>query len=963
MQPAHHIRRLLNQSDRLAHGAFELEVLQSARALAQALGDDELVYAAELRLSSWAMLDHDDGLRLESFGRCLTLHRADPLRFPVTLDELDLLWDYATIPRALAASHRVSAETIVRTLDDMVDVYSATGADLAPCFLARYEWSLRSGGGDGAVRERYLRAVEGRPDACCRGCAHAVEVRRHLLAGREAAAIDELDALRADDDGCPTEPESATAALLLPMVRQGRTAEALRLSDAMAQSTTAGGLSILGSRIGLTAVVSDLDEATALAVSAVARLPRHERSTEQVVDLLVGVGGLLDALTRAGRGSASVPFADHPAFAALIGPRVGAWTTATLGRAVWARARDLAGSIDARDGVTAARARVERDRETGHGPRTIVATRAALTAGSRAVPPPDDVLPDPGSCLTAAREHASAGRIDEAFRLIGEGLLCADRDDRATLLGLRVRLLVDSGALRAAEDALERRLECLIVDDLDEEAELDLQLGLLLFGGDAPDAPERFASSLERSRGLGLADPVLARLLLAYGGAELRKGRWAEADRLLGEAVRRAATAHPGQQLQATAMLLRARARGASGDHRAALTLLDEVLAQEVDLGLRAAAHLHRSHVLLALGSSDEGVAEADRAFAVHAELGDHDGMIDTCGLLAALLTDAGQVDGAVEARRTAARTAAAIGRRDALATRFELASALVLAGRGDEARDELEAILEHAARAEHGPSTGEVLWLLGRACRDDDDDAAAYCAWSVALEHLAGADSGPDPGDDGAPSSLDRRRMLERGLEVRVALGELLADQGSDEAIDVLEAARATAVDLGDPVRVVDVRLRSARALAALGDRHALEEVDAAAALGAGADRALRARTLEVRARVLDDLGDEGGAIEAARLAAEEFVRLGEPACSARLRLFAGRLLALVGRTEEARAELALAAGTPGPDGMAAGRELARIEPALPSAVDAPSGPVAPVAPSEPVEPFATGEPSTAVR
>ncbi|MCS5496565.1 hypothetical protein NY547_04840 [Cnuibacter physcomitrellae] len=944
MQPTHHIRRLLNQSDRLTHGAFELEVLESARGLAHSLGDDELIYATELRLSSWAMLARDDGLRLESFGRCLTLHRADPLRFPTSVDDLDLLWDYATIPRALAASHRVSAATIQRTLDEMVDVYSAAGADLAPCFLARYEWSLRSGGGDAAARERFLRSVEGRPGVCCRGCVHAVELRRHLVAGREAAAVAELEALRLDDDGCPTEPEAAAAALLLPLVRQGRTTTALQLSDELGRSSTTGGLSILGARIGLSAVVSDLEDGLSLAVSAVQRLARHERSTEQVVDLLVGLGGLLDALTRAGRGSAAVPFAEHPAFSALIGPRVGAWTTAGLGRAVWARARDLAGRLDSRDGVTASVARVERDRATGHGPRTVIATRAALPRGSGAARPDEDILPDTPASLTLAREHASAGRVDEARRLIDEGLLCADRDERATLLGLRVRLLVDQGALRAAEEELERRLECLVVDDLDDEAELDLQLGLLLFGGDAPDALQRFADSLERSRGLGLADPVLARLLLAYGGAELKRGRWREADRLLGEAVTRASTAHPSQQLRARALLLRARARGAAGDHRGALTLLDDVLVEKIDRGIRAAAHLHRSHAHLALGSADDGVAEADRALAVHTELGDHDGMIDTCGLLAALLTDAGQLDGAVEARRTAARIAVTIGRPDALAARFELVSALVLAGRGDEARAELEGVLEHAARSEHGPSTAEVLWLLGRACRDDDDDAAAYCAWSVALEHIAAVDAATDaaPADTDAaaiasaePSALaadsfpdDDERMRRRRLEIELALGELLADQGSEEAVDLLDAARASAIRLGDPDELVEVRLRAARALAALGDRNALQEIDAVATVRAAVtDRALRARTLEARARVLDDLGDEDAAIEAARVSADEFTRIGEPACSARLRLFAGRMLMLVGRPKEARAELVLAAAAPGPDGRAAEQELARLD------------------------------------
>ncbi|TAJ49908.1 MAG: hypothetical protein EPO52_02970 [Herbiconiux sp.] len=934
MRADEHVRRLLTQSDQIPTGAFERAILHSATGLSDALGDEDLGYRSRLRLSAWAAASGDTTERLRAFDWCLERHLADPIRFPAAADDLDLLWDFASIPRLLAGDPRYSTEAIEECLDEMLRVYSNRGVDLGGYWLARFECAVACGDDAGArVARATLSGAHPADSPLCEACLMSVELQWHVDNERFERAIACYDLLLARGVGCADEPERAHSRVVLPLLMTGRTARAREIVSAalVGARRNPKNVAALADYLTATVLLGELSLAVDLVRRHLHWIVYDPLGLDARFAFLTATGAALNALVRAGRGETSVPLVEADRLHTALGAHLGSWTAKALAERCWSVAGTIASSFDARNGTSRYAERLRAARSLVPLVDGMPAAAGGLPAffgGDRAM----TVLSRPGmpaiagqsmprdltsaDLLDRARESASAGAVTEAFALIDQALPRAAPLTRAELFALRIRILVEGENAEEAEQVLSQRIDCLILDDLDDEAEVDLQLGLLIHGATAPDRESTLEAALARTRELGLRGAARMRVVIALAGLRFQQRHFGIAQSLLEDELQRSAgeiyRREPALSLLADVYC----ALGRSAD---AVDILDRVLASPIDRAMRASMLLRRSTLLVALDRDAHSVGErsvlfdhalddADRSLGLYSEINHAEGILDACGVLAELLGRAGVITGAIEALRTAAHTATRIEHPDAPSIRFRLARALVRSDRGDQAREIIDSVLEEESVRTEGWSDAEpaefavVLHWFGHACRQDDDDPAAYCAWSVALEHFARA------GDDLA------------AVEVGISLGRLLFDNDEESSIEVLAHAVATARRLataeagGSAAGGGGVRSRSAtrasamtllvdalhllgRAQAAFDRTEGLDTLDVArehAARAGFGDPAFLASILESRARALDDLGDEHAAALVAREAAEAYRACGDEQAARDVDLFETRLLAL---------------------------------------------------------------------
>ncbi|WP_382304926.1 hypothetical protein [Herbiconiux sp. UC225_62] len=951
------MRRLLQQSDRTPTGRLEHALLQSAVDLSDAIGDELLAYESRMRLSAWAAASGNTAVRLRAFDRCLEMHLSDPLRFPATIDDLDLLWDLASIPRLLVASPRYDRETITGCLDEMLEVFSFHGADLRAFDFARFE--VAAACGDDAVARESLERVTTGPGAAagrngrtepllCDACLLSAEIAWHAERGQLDRATAAADRLRESGTGCADEPERGLSRALVPYLLSGRLDEArdVHLDGYERIRHSPKHLEAVADHVAFAVLAGAPQRALRLVERHARWLAADPLAGSAQFAFLCAAGGAMDTLTRSGHGDAPVAPDDAPALAAHLGSRVGGWTATTLARACWTVASGLADAFDARDGngrfarrLVAARAIRPVTvwepsawlREGRHRRALLDAPRSANgESGVRSASDAEAAerrLAEPRALLARARECAAVGDREAAETAIDDALPRADPVTRAELFALRIRMHVERGELAAAEEQLARRIDCLVVDDLDDDAEVDLQLGLLLFGAPLAGRLEELERALRRADELALAPVARMRISLALATHLMQESHHAEAASVLSSALDGIADVR-----RSAGLLVLADAYFAVGRAEDALAVIDLLLRDPIDRALRASALLRRSTVVFTLdpqqaaAAIDRAVDDADRALHLFGELDHCEGILDSCGVLGHLLGRIGSVEGSLEALRTAHRTAERFAHPDVDAMAFRLACALVRADRGGEARRLLDDVVERASLDADPSLRGEVFYWLAHACRQDDDDPAAYCVWSLALEEFGRAS------DDHASARAG------------IALGRLLFDNDDPASVAVLqEAARraraamqgegapTVARDVPAATLLVDALHLLGRAQAAFGDPAALRTLDDVVAEAVALHRfdpLLEANIAESRARALDDLDCESEAAVSARDAAALYDAAGDPVGAARLFVFGARLLA--GAGEAAQADALYRAGLTRYDAVVHGRRStaeARIE------------------------------------
>ncbi|RFA17288.1 hypothetical protein B7R21_00695 [Subtercola boreus] len=488
---------------------------------------------------------------------------------------------------------------------------------------------------------------------------------------------------------------------------------------------------------------------------------------------------------------------------------------------------------------------------------------------------------------------------------------------RCALLDLEIRLAIEQGDLTLAEELASSRVGLLVADGRQDLADVELELGLLMFG--VP--PQRRSGDLERALTLlrdGEFDADAERgVLNALGELRLREGRSEEAIGYLLAAV--ALCGHdPDSTIVQRPLALLAHAQLNTAQPAWARATLDRLLRHDLDRAMRARALLMRARVLQQSADLRVALDDADRALSLHLELRYSKGVVDACATLASLLEELGIRAGVVEAWRMAVTEAQNSSGRpvaghpfpehldehpDLRMLRLRLARALVSAERGDEAAAELLRLYDQSPGDVGGapgdtvpgdavsPATtvghAEILFWLGHAQRLADDDEAAYASWSLALRLTS--------------ALRDARGAVRSGL----ALGRLLLDDDDPDGLDVLKHTLDQARLLTeDPSSEVDALHLLGIAQCAFGDATGLETLDDALDLAARTAfdiDALIAEIAESRARAFDDLGLETEALISSARAARLYERLCDRASAGRSHLFTARLLVTLGRHEEA--------------------------------------------------------------
>ncbi|QWT24707.1 hypothetical protein KPL76_04850 [Subtercola sp. PAMC28395] len=526
--------------------------------------------------------------------------------------------------------------------------------------------------------------------------------------------------------------------------------------------------------------------------------------------------------------------------------------------------------------------------------------------------------------LRVARERATVGDVTGARSAIARCRDCLDAPPppgtgrsavarlSAELYALEIRIAVERGDYEQAERLCSWRVDVLIEDERLDLAEVELQLGLLLFGVEPQVRRGDLERALGEARRKGFDAEAQVSILTALAELKVNTGLANEAVTLLLVAVKLCGYQPDDETVQRPLYQL-ARARFAAHDHDGARAALDRVLRHPLDRAFRARSLLLRARALASDGSEQgvggwftalaqskptgnpdarrllEAVTDADRALVLCLELGYSQGIIEACGVLATLLEDLGTASGVIEAWRRALTESERIRHPHTQFLRFRLARALIAAERGAEACAELMEVF--AFVVEMGlPTTerSEILYWLGHAQRLADDDQAAYASWSVALSLTQ--------------PPHEPRAAVRLGL----ALGRLLLDDDDQAAVDVLSRAlRCARLLPAGSWEVVDALHLLGQAQCAFGDRTGLDTLDEAICLAA--DFAfdvdgLFANITESRAHALDSLGDDDEAVRVAARATALYERVGQRSSAGHTSLFTARLLRSVGQLTEAQ-------------------------------------------------------------
>ncbi|WP_238009688.1 hypothetical protein KZZ52_00140 [Dactylosporangium sp. AC04546] len=873
---------LLREAYHMPYGSGQIALTEQIMQHADAGGFDELRIAARLHATTAYVHGGETAKAFVTFSWCRAEYDAHPDRFDSS-DEHLLLWQFKYMVAGLMKFPTVPLARTYDVLDDMERRFRLSGYSLHTVYSYRH--SVAEHLGDPAADEWFDRwnAAPRDQNSDCIGCDPTSKVYHLLNRDLDEEAIELAQPVLAGQLTCAEQPQGILTGLLLPYLRTGRLEEA---ADAHRRAYRAH-----------RANLADLQDIAEHIVFC-ARTGNEVRGLEIVQRHLPW-------LEKAPHPQAEMWFA---ASAALLlgrldaGVTVGATTAGALTDRLAARARDLAGRFDERNGTPAVGRRIEAVLTAAplveHLPLSAVARRQADAATPGLATPPRrtaEPLPDdPAELLDRAvalfEEHRiSAARaawehFDElhpepapalaARRLDGAGRLATaeHRDEDAARLfreaaaahraaGSEFDALVSDARAAAAEhkfDELEAVTErILAAGDADARAEAHVRMEYPLLNADR-------------------VDEALAAIDAALAEEPTRPGLRADL------AGRRARTLLVLERFE--------EAVASAADAR-------EQFAALGDPPPAALAALIQGHALANLERFDEAVAAFDAALAAAVEREPRLSALVGRGR-ARLASD--RFDAAVDDLVEAIADHIAHGEDPPAAVlRFDLAQAYYRAGQLLDAAEAAESALEVLDRIEAQEIADNVRYLLSRVYRDLDQPDQALAL----LETLAG-------NLDGFDNLPSRGRMLQEAAQLLYGIDR--DAQAAERFAAAAEAFRAAGVVTAELFN------RRMRALAlrwagdAPGSLAALAEVDtllatvtAEASAGPGLEepwlvweRAMigtDAARVHVGAGQLDEalarvrgsgdafrgIGALGEALDADFLHAEVLMRAGDPAAA----------------------------------------------------------------------------------
>lgn len=220
------VDRLLSQAESLPHGPTRIELCEEAVRLADSHNDSELAYRAREELVEAACFGGRPDLLIVAFSWCLSTFDRDPYG-PISV--YSLLWRMKWVVSALPKFPEIELATIHGMLDDMERRFRDFGGSIQPVVGKRRSVALQSGNLETAraVHKQFMRMSRSFLSDC-----HACEldslasywfdIRKNTLGVRKAEEVIN-GGMR-----CAEVPQVTYAEILLPMVRIGRAADAMK---------------------------------------------------------------------------------------------------------------------------------------------------------------------------------------------------------------------------------------------------------------------------------------------------------------------------------------------------------------------------------------------------------------------------------------------------------------------------------------------------------------------------------------------------------------------------------------------------------------------------------------------------------------------------------------------------------------------------------------------------------------
>lgn len=896
-KPSAEITRLFDEIDSTPFGPEERRLIDQAIALAVEAGDEQAEHLARMRLTVSAKHSGDTDAMLSSFAWTLAKHDSDPQRFPADLGDggADLLWQYKWMAGTLAASPIFSREQIDAVHADMQQHYERAGVGLSGVITSRFDEAWQNGRLDEAAALREQLVITPRDDyshcdACVRSEAAAFLAER----GHEDEALTLIAEMLDGGFTCGDEPENALSQALLPYLRAGRLDEAksAHLRSYRLSRDNPDKIGIVANHLVFCAVTGNEARGLSLLERHISWLAHDGLNVGAHFSTLVAYGVLLDAIDSVGHGDTVVRGADSPDLVSFFGEHDGPWSVHDLAAAAWAAAGVIGAAFDERNGNDYHASRMARAHALADEHFDVPIDTDSFVPAPVALTEPTDAAGWHARACELAATSESEAAIAAARRSLELGARGAVADElHSLILGSYVALEQWDDATAA----LPARAASLRENGRDAQAAFEDRVGLAAFGRRSPEG----LAALEAELGRDLPADVLADAQLCVAAIRMGEGDF-DVEPLLLESIAGFDTPATQRGLR-SALLFSAHLYVRTDRSEQALEAIDRLIALETGRGDLAQSQLFRARVLGGFGRFDEGAAAADEAVRLFTAIDARAEAADATSLAAALLGDAGRPDEAASRYRFAAQQLDLLG-VPSTGLRFSYGRALVHAGKGDEATEVLQTVLdEETATDAPAASRGETLFWLGHALQSSEQFGNAVGAWFSAAELYA---EGEDT-QGAANAGLAAARLLTRFQEHEDAL---------DALADAVEQARRTPENLQ---LLTDVLHAYGSAQAMNQDPAGLDSLGEVLAIARENEADwLVADVTDSRARALHALGRTDEAVPVALEAADLYAAAGDAASGGGSELFVARLLVEADRGEEAvalyRSAITRAEGVP---------------------------------------------------
>ncbi|RKT88705.1 hypothetical protein SAMN05421805_1011746 [Saccharopolyspora antimicrobica] len=884
------IERLLDDSEMMPYGPEESAMVADAVRLAQEAGEEELLYKARMRQISSASMTGDSDTMFTAFSWCLGQHDSDPARFPLEVEDNDLLWYYKWMAEAVALNPAFPQQQVDQVLDDMERRYRAAGVGLSGVWQAKMSNATTAGRFEEAAGFRAAREELPRDNySHCEACVRSDDADYFRASGDEETALRLFDEIIENRVSCGSEPERAQGNALLPLLRAGRADEAKwhHFRSYRAAVANADGFGIISDHLVFLAVTGNTERGLSLLERHIGELPNDPLDVYKRFCALVSYGVLLDAVTRGGHGDVEVRGSDMPDVAAVFGIEPRRRTAAELAAESWRVAGEIAESFDARNGnqhfaTEISRARALADEHYDLPIETQTFAPADLAEPEAPKTPADYldlirvatvVKEDPAEALALLEEMDEQPEPELLPRFHRSVLtICRERDD-----------------WDGAREAIKSRAEALRALGQQQLADVEEELGLALYPPFDDDSEAKLRAVLARD---DLEPAARSEVLISLGGLLGYLDQTADAVPLAREAVELAESA--GLEQLTSARFLLAQVLLRESQPEPAIDALDALLAAETDRSARIKALELRARVAGGMSDFATGVRVADELLDLQTAIGNRAGVSSAAMLAAHLLDDLGDAAEAVNRAQVAVRHAELGDTGDLNVNRYWLGRFQLQAGEPDLAMESLDAAAAGFAGSEGaGAFALEARFWLGLASREAQELGTAYRVFSE-VAHVA-----EESGDEA---------LVSLAIRAHSALGDLLVSVDDEDAVESFEAALRLA-------RAHELPEQAARVLHQLGQSKikfrgeaGLADLDAAIEAGRAAGEDWEngpewfvADVTDTKARALAAMGREEEAIPLALTAADGYAAAHDTGSAAMSELLAARVLNDKGRAEEA--------------------------------------------------------------